>query len=88
MKSVNLTLGFDATTQEGVHNSIHLITKEECEVVAIDELPGGTADDYHCYVTESIDHLAASYSDFHQEVYQHCRSIIMEHISNTLTELL
>ena len=42
MKTENLTLGFDATTQEGTHiNSIHVTTKTDCEVVAIDELPGG-----------------------------------------------
>ena len=52
MKISDLTVGFDATTQEGVHiNSIHLTTKEECEVIAIDKLAGGTADDYCEQVT-------------------------------------
>ena len=47
MKISDLTVGFHATTLEGVHiNSIHLTTKEECEVIAIDELAGGIADDY------------------------------------------
>jgi hypothetical protein len=38
-------------------NSIHLTSKEECEVVNIDELAGRTADDYHDYVTQSLDNL-------------------------------
>ena len=44
----NLTLGFDATTQEGVHvNSIHVTTTTKCVALAVvDELPGGTAEDY------------------------------------------
>ena len=41
MKTKDITLGFDATTQERVHiNSVHLTTVDDCEVVAIDELPG------------------------------------------------
>ena len=37
----HLTIGFDATTQEGVHlNSIHVTTESHCYVLAIDELPG------------------------------------------------
>ena len=35
----NSTLGFDATPQEEVHvNSIHITTKSDCFVVAVDEL--------------------------------------------------
>ena len=42
----NSTLGFDATTQEGVHvNSIHFTTLSDCMAAAVDELPGGTAED-------------------------------------------
>ena len=44
------TFGFDATTQEGQHvNSIHFTT--EGRYLAVDELPGGTAADYHCHIT-------------------------------------
>ena len=87
MKVADLTLGFDATTQEGTHiNSIHFTTRKECEVVAVDELPGGTADDYHNHVCKSVDHLASIYSDFHAEDYQHCRSSIISNISNTMTD--
>ena len=37
MRTPCLTLGFDATTQEGVHiNSVHLTTVDKCLVVAVD----------------------------------------------------
>ena len=46
-------IGFDATTQEGVHvNSIHFTTKEDTNVIAVDELPGGTTEDYHNHVCD------------------------------------
>jgi hypothetical protein len=42
MKEENLTLGFDATTQEGVHvNSVHVTSQEECHVIDLDQLPVG-----------------------------------------------
>ena len=56
-------------------------TKKECKVVAVDELPCGTVDDYHDH-----DHLASVYSDIHGEDYQHCRSPIISNISNTMTD--
>ena len=45
------TIGFYATTQEGVNlNSIHVTTESHCYVLAIDELPGGTAVEYSTHV--------------------------------------
>ncbi|KAK6186856.1 hypothetical protein SNE40_006122 [Patella caerulea] len=47
----NVTIGFDATTQEGTHvNSIHFTTEKECVAGAVDELAGGTAEDYANHV--------------------------------------
>ncbi|CAM1319971.1 Uncharacterised protein r2_g2834 [Pycnogonum litorale] len=87
MKTTNLTLRFDATTQEGVHiNSVHYTTSTDCQVVAIDQLPGGTAEYYGEHVCESVDVLAKSYSDFHHVPYQNCRSTIIGNISNSLTD--
>ena len=54
-----LTLGFDATTQEGVHiNSIHFTTVDKTLVVAIDQLAGGTAEDYAEHICDAVDELA------------------------------
>ncbi len=47
MPSDNLTLGFDATTQEGFHiNSVHVTSKDNCCGISVDQLTGGTAEDY------------------------------------------
>ena len=87
MKTPDLTIGFDATTQEGVHiNSIHVTSKNECEVIDISELPGGTSDDYSEHICSSIDSLADTYSSFHKEDFQFCRSRLIDHISNSMSD--
>ena len=85
----DITLGFDATTQEGVHvNSIHVTLKVApgCLVVALDQLPGGTAQDYHNHVVSSIDHLADVYQSFHGGQFHLCRQQIIDHIANSMTD--
>ena len=59
IQNKNNTLGFDATTQEGVHiNSIHITTETQCIVLAVDQLPGGTVHDYKEHSSDTIDNLA------------------------------
>jgi hypothetical protein len=87
MHNNNLTLGFDATTQEGVHvNSINLTSKDKCLVIALDQLPGGTAFDYESHICTSIDYMAFVYSDFYQSNFDECRNSIIENISNTMSD--
>ena len=87
LNNSNCTLGFDATTQEEVHvNSIHITTKSDCFVVAVDELPGATAEDYCLHISNSFDNLARVYSHFHEAEYQTVRKQIIANISNTLTD--
>lgn len=87
MVTKDITLAFDATTQEGVHvNAIHFTTQDECIVVAIDQLAGGTSDDYETHITRSVDHLARVYSDFHQQQYNDVRSTIIGNIANTMSD--
>ena len=87
MTSKNLTIGFDATTQEGVHiNAIHLTTENDCEVVSVEHLAGGTSDDYCDHICAAIDHVAETYSNFHQLQFQDCRTKIIENISNTMSD--
>ena len=72
MKTKNLTLGFDSTTQEGTHIAIiHLITETECDIIAINELPGGTAHDYIGKITLSLDNMADVYANVNHENYQY-----------------
>ena len=65
LASDNVTVGFDATTQEGVHvNTIHFTTNKQCCLAALDQLPGGTAADYDEHVLDTVDRLSLSYSYF------------------------
>ena len=60
MANKNTTLGFDATTQEGQHvNSSHVTPENSCYAVAVDELLGGTAQDYSAHICDSIENLAS-----------------------------
>ncbi|XP_070196680.1 uncharacterized protein, partial [Littorina saxatilis] len=95
----NITIGFDATTQEGVHvNAVHLTTakkpneKEDkttpktCQVISLDQLAGGTANDYAEHIVSSIDSLARVHSDFHKEEFHETRKKIIANIANTMTD--
>ena len=75
----HLTLGFDATTKEGgTHfNEIHVTSSEKqtdahgrvtsskkiYDVLSIEELPRGTALDYHEHIVTCIGHLAYVYAN-------------------------
>ena len=62
MTNTDLTLGFDATTQEGVHiNSVHITSKYGCNVIAVDQLAGGTAEDYMHHIDDSVKRLVEVY---------------------------
>ena len=77
----HVTLGFDATTQEGVHiNSIHVTTRTDCYVIAVDELPGGTALDY------SSHNLSRIYGSFTATSQQQCRLKLISNISNCMMD--
>lgn len=87
MESKNCTIGFDTTTQEGAHiNSVHITTETKASSVAVDELPGGTAHDYHEHITQSIDNLASVYSSIHGKDYEESRKKLIDNISNTMTD--
>ena len=83
----NSTLGFDATTQEGVHvNEIHFTTEKDCYSAAIDELPGGTAEDYSMHIFDTIDNLANVYFHFNSSYFQETRTKLVDNITNTLPD--
>ena len=83
----NCTLGFDATTQEGVHiNSVHVTTETNCYSVPVDKLPGGTAADYHLHICDSVDNLATTYCHFNNEDYPQTRKKIISNITNSMTD--
>ena len=88
----NITISMDSTTQEGCHvNEVHTTTKDQCLVVALDELPGGTARDYADHVVKSVEHLASVHYTFHdnsedtmaiKDIYK----IMSSHITCSLTD--
>lgn len=84
LANTHSTLGFDATTQEGIHlNSIHFTTKENCYFVAVDELPGGSAEDYQIHICDSISNLANVYCHFFEADYENILQKMIGNISNT-----
>ena len=88
----NITISMDSTTQEGCHvNEVHTTTNDQCLVVALDELPGGTARDYADHVVKSVEHLASVHYTFHdnsedtmaiKDIYK----IMSSHITCSLTD--
>ena len=83
----NLTIGFDATTQEGLHaNSIHVTSRDKCFVLAVDQLPGGTAEDYQLHINDKIDSLSSVYCQVYSTNFNDVRETIISHISNTMTD--
>ena len=87
IKNTDSTLGFDAMTQEGTHvNSIHVTTPTNCIACDVDELPGGTAADYHQHITETVDNLAYVYSYFNDTDSLEVKVILINNIANTMTD--
>ncbi|XP_065641618.1 uncharacterized protein LOC124807077 [Hydra vulgaris] len=63
--NTNLTVWFYTTMQEGVHiNSVHLTSKNRCQVIALDQLPEGMSDDYEKHIGNAVDSMASIYSNF------------------------
>ena len=77
----DLTHGFDATTQEGVHiNSVHITSKVGCNVIAIDR--------WNCagHINDSVNRLAEVYSAVKVVEYEACRRKMIATVANTLTD--
>ena len=87
LENVNLTLCFDATTQNGVQvNEVHVTSMEECIVLGLDQLPGGTAEDYERHILETVDRIADVHSVFYGKDFVDTRKSIINNIANTLTD--
>ena len=60
---------------------IHRTTKSDCFVVAMDELPGATAEDYCSHISNSVGNLARVYSHFHDDTdykrTNHCTHLLI-----------
>ncbi|XP_041459631.1 uncharacterized protein LOC121411152 [Lytechinus variegatus] len=88
MDTNNLTMGFDATTQEETHiNSIHFTSKDKCLAAAVDVLAGGTAEDYATHICSTVDNLADTYCYFNNDAnLNEAKDTMVANITNTLTD--
>ena len=85
-KTKHLILGFDSSTREGVHiNCVHLTTQSRCQVIAMDQLAGGIAEDDENHGIVAVDNLSETYSKFHTLDFKQCCQQIIN-ISNTMTD--
>ncbi len=84
----NNTLAFDATTQKGIHvNAVLVTSRSSCHFIAVDQLPGATAEDYYLHVTNAVNDIADVYSTFTNKMpYQECRKKLIDCIANTMTD--
>ncbi|XP_071787284.1 uncharacterized protein [Asterias amurensis] len=87
LQNQNITLGFDATTQEGVHvNSVHITTQTTCHILDIDQLAGGTSEDYALHIEASIQRINDVYCQFYSTNFSENRKKILNNISNTMSD--
>ena len=60
----DLTLGFDSTTQDGaLVNNIRITSLSSCQVLDLDQLIAGTAQDYSLYIDSSVSCISEVYSN-------------------------
>ena len=86
----HVTIGFDATTQEGCHvNEIHFTFEKDCVVAAVDELAGGTAADYSEHILGTVENLIDTYcyfNDLDEEDRTRTKKKMIGNISNSLSD--
>nr|XP_047125864.1 uncharacterized protein LOC124807709 [Hydra vulgaris] len=84
ISNTHLTHGFDATTQEGVYvKNIHLTLNDKCQVIAVDQLPGGKAVNYANHICNKVDH-ADLVLNFHLKPFEECCCMVISNISSTM----
>lgn len=85
--STNVTLAFDATTQEGVHiNAVHITTEEKCIILSVEQLAGGTAKDYASHAIQSIEHITEVYSKFYDTNFKDTLRTMKRNITTTMSD--
>ena len=61
-------------------------SQEGCQVIDIDQLPGGTAEDYELHIVESTDRVADVYCAFHNTDFDTCWCNIIFNVTNAMTD--
>ena len=58
----NITIAWDATSIDGSHiNEVHICVPGSLYVLELNQLPGGTTEDYYTHITESINRIVSTY---------------------------
>lgn len=87
MENKKITLAFDATTQEGIHiNAVHITINNQCYVLGLDLLPGGTAVDYASQVVALFDHFARIISIFYSIPLDQVLPRLQSNVSCVMTD--
>ncbi|QQP49999.1 Uncharacterized protein FKW44_010926 [Caligus rogercresseyi] len=88
MENDNVTVGFDATTQEHIHiNSIHFTSDKGCMSAAVDELPGRTTADYVLHISSTLNYLVEVFINFHPNFnFSDTRNRMIQNIRNSITD--
>ena len=87
LEKVDSTIAFDATTTEGVHvNSVYVTSTDECNVISIDQVAGGTSEDYEVRIPESVNQVVDAYRDLYNIDFDNCRPNIISYILNSMND--
>ena len=87
MNGKDFTLGLDGTSIMGSHLSdIHIRTEEQCYLLSIANLPGGTASDYSDHVCSSLQQIAIIYSKYNNKDPIEVTSTIIHAINNFISD--
>ena len=85
----NCTIAFDASTQGGIHfNVLYLSTEEKTYTLAVDELAGGTAEDYSQHIIQTVEYLSQIYARSHSitTTPQDAENVMVRNISAVLSD--
>ena len=71
-----------------------ITSKDKCNILDIDQSPGGTAEDYELHITNTIDRIADVYcAELHKYDYRctmiasaNCKCKVISNIKNTTTD--
>ena len=61
-------------------------SKDKCNILDIDQSPGGTVEDYERHITNTIDRIADVYCAVHKYDYNDCKCKVISNIKNTMTD--
>ena len=87
IQTENVTIMFDATTQDGMHvNCISITTPTSSHLVSVEQLPGGTAVDYKQHICSTLSSLINIYCSVTKQELHGCLQNVISRIKCSLTD--